>query len=52
VNVNPIGLPEAINLSFLDFFHYGEAKHDYVTAVRPLFDGLICAKHEARLLTT
>ena len=38
VNGTPIGVPEAVCLSFLDFFHYGNAKNDYLEVLRPIFD--------------
>jgi CubicO group peptidase (beta-lactamase class C family) len=37
-NGTPIGLPEAISVSFLDFFHYGSAKQDYLALFKPLFE--------------
>ena len=40
-NGTPIGLPESVCLSFLDFYRYGSAKVDYLTALRPIFDNLI-----------
>jgi CubicO group peptidase (beta-lactamase class C family) len=40
-NGTPVGLPEAVSLSFLDFFRYGNAKRDYLALFRPLFDDLI-----------
>ena len=39
-NANPIGLPEAVCLSFLDYFRYGHAKTDYLVALKPVFDAL------------
>jgi len=39
-NGTPIGLPESVSLSFLDFFRYGAARTDYLTAVRPVFNSL------------
>ena len=39
-NGTPIGIPESVSLSFLDFFRYGSAKVDYLTAIRPYFDVL------------
>jgi CubicO group peptidase (beta-lactamase class C family) len=41
VNSTPLGVAEAISLSFLDFFHYGYAKSDYLTAFRPVFEKMI-----------
>jgi CubicO group peptidase (beta-lactamase class C family) len=38
VNGTPIGVPESVSLSFLDYFHYGYLKNDYLTVLRPLFD--------------
>ena len=40
-NGTPIGVPEAISVSFLDFFRYGSAKRDYLALFRPIFDDLI-----------
>jgi CubicO group peptidase (beta-lactamase class C family) len=39
-NANPIGLPEAVCLSFLDFFRYGQTKNDYLVTLKPVFDAL------------
>lgn len=36
-NGAPVGLPEAAALTFLDYFHYGEAKHDYLALFAPIF---------------
>ena len=40
-NGTPIGLPESVSLSFLDFYRYGSAQADYLTALRPIFENLI-----------
>jgi CubicO group peptidase (beta-lactamase class C family) len=40
-NGTPIGLPESVSLSFLDFFRYGQAKRDYLTLLEPLFDDML-----------
>ena len=40
VNGTPTGVPESVSLSFLDYFRYGYAKADYLTAVKPTFDEL------------
>jgi CubicO group peptidase (beta-lactamase class C family) len=40
-NGTPIGLPEAISLSFLDFFRYGQAKRDYLALLKPIFDDML-----------
>jgi CubicO group peptidase (beta-lactamase class C family) len=39
-NGTPIGLPEAIGVSFLDFFRYGSAKQDYLALFKPIFDNM------------
>jgi CubicO group peptidase (beta-lactamase class C family) len=36
-NSAPVGLPEAVCLTFLDLFHYGAAKADYLTEIGPIF---------------
>ena len=36
-NSTPIGLPEAICVSFLDYFHYGAVKADYLAKFGPTF---------------
>jgi CubicO group peptidase (beta-lactamase class C family) len=46
-NSTPIGLPEAICLSFLDFFHYGAAKLDYLTELEKIFKQLRDAAQNA-----
>jgi hypothetical protein len=40
-NGTPIGLPEAVSLSFLDYFRYGQAKRDYLALLKPLFDDML-----------
>ena len=39
-NSTPVGLPEAAALTFLDYFHYGYAKRDWLTTVTPDFVAL------------
>ena len=41
VNGTPTGVPESVCLTFLDFFHYGEQKRDYLALLRPLFDNMM-----------
>jgi CubicO group peptidase (beta-lactamase class C family) len=36
-NGKPLGMPEALSLSFLDLASTGALKHDYLTAIRPVF---------------
>jgi CubicO group peptidase (beta-lactamase class C family) len=36
-NGTPIGLPESVSLSFLDYYRYGYAKADYLTLIMPIF---------------
>jgi hypothetical protein len=36
-NVAPIGLPEAVCLTFLDLLHYGRAQRDYLSLMAPNF---------------
>jgi CubicO group peptidase (beta-lactamase class C family) len=38
VNGTPVGVPESVGRTFLDYFHYGTAKVDYITVFRPIFD--------------
>ncbi len=40
-NGTPIGVPETIGVSFLDFFHYGYAKNDYFAIFNPIFEGML-----------
>jgi CubicO group peptidase (beta-lactamase class C family) len=40
-NGTPVGLPESVSLSFLDYFNYGEAKNDYLTVLKPIFEKLM-----------
>jgi CubicO group peptidase (beta-lactamase class C family) len=40
-NTTPVGLPEAIALTFLDYFKYGEAKSDYLKAAQQAFAELV-----------
>jgi CubicO group peptidase (beta-lactamase class C family) len=40
VNGTPTGVPESVCLSFLDYFRYGYAKADYLTALKPFFENL------------
>jgi hypothetical protein len=37
-NGHPVGLAEAIALSFLDVVQVGEVEIEYVTQLRPIFD--------------
>jgi CubicO group peptidase (beta-lactamase class C family) len=39
-NGTPIGIPESISMSFLDYFHYGYAKADYFPGAKAYFDNL------------
>jgi hypothetical protein len=41
VNGTPIGIPESIGHAFLDYFHYGAPKVDYLTVFRPIFDKMM-----------
>jgi CubicO group peptidase (beta-lactamase class C family) len=40
-NSTPIGLPESICLTFLDFLHYGKQQRDYLPLIAPLFGQMI-----------
>jgi hypothetical protein len=37
-NAQPIGVPEAIALSFLDFVHYGKPRMDWFATLKPFFE--------------
>lgn len=39
-NSQPLGVPEALSLSFLDLATTGTVKRDYLAALRPLFRGM------------
>lgn len=39
-NSRPLGVPEALSLSFLDLATTGAAKRDYLAALRPLFQAM------------
>ena len=39
-NGTPVGLPEAVSVSFLDYFHYGYAKQDYLALFKPFFENM------------
>jgi CubicO group peptidase (beta-lactamase class C family) len=40
-NGTPTGVPETVCLTFLDYFHYGAAKRDYMSLLRPIFDNMM-----------
>ncbi len=40
-NGTPTGIPESICLTFLDYFHYGAPKNDYLTLIKPVFQAMI-----------
>ena len=40
-NGTPVGLPESVCLSFLDYYRYGSAQVDYLTALKPIFENLM-----------
>lgn len=40
-NGSPQGIPESICLTFLDYFRYGSAKHDYLTVIKPYLGAII-----------
>jgi CubicO group peptidase (beta-lactamase class C family) len=40
-NGTPIGIPEAVSMSFLDYFRYGSAQADYLAKVKPIFEQMI-----------
>lgn len=46
-NGTPVGLPESVCLAFLDFYRYGAARVDYLTAIKPVFDNLINETQDA-----
>ncbi|WP_446745523.1 serine hydrolase [Silvibacterium acidisoli] len=37
-NGTPIGIPESVSMSFLDFYHYGAAQYDYLSIFQPIFE--------------
>lgn len=39
-NSQPLGVPEALSLSFLDLATTGAVKRDYLTAIRPVFQAM------------
>ena len=41
VNGTPTGVPESVCLTFLDYFHSGEAKRDYRSLIEPIFMGMM-----------
>jgi CubicO group peptidase (beta-lactamase class C family) len=41
VNGTPTGVAESVCLTFLDYFHYGEQKRDYMALIKPIFDGMM-----------
>ncbi len=40
-NSQPMGVPEALSLSFLDLATTGDVKRDYLTAIRPVFEAML-----------
>jgi CubicO group peptidase (beta-lactamase class C family) len=45
-NGTPIGIPESVCLTFLDYFKYGSPKNDYLALFRPIFDGMVRETHD------
>jgi CubicO group peptidase (beta-lactamase class C family) len=39
-NGTPVGIPEAVSQSFLDYFRYGSAQDDYLAKYKPIFEEL------------
>jgi CubicO group peptidase (beta-lactamase class C family) len=46
-NSLPVGLPESICLSFLDFVHYGKSQRDYLTLLGPIFQQMVAETQSA-----
>ena len=46
-NGTPIGIPEAVCMSFLDYFHYGSAQVDYIATFKPIFEQMIRETQDA-----
>jgi CubicO group peptidase (beta-lactamase class C family) len=40
-NGTSIGIPEAVSMSFLDYFRYGSAQVDYLPKFKPIFEAMI-----------
>jgi CubicO group peptidase (beta-lactamase class C family) len=40
-NGTSIGIPEAVSMSFLDYFRYGSAQAEYLTKFKPIFEQMI-----------
>jgi CubicO group peptidase (beta-lactamase class C family) len=46
-NSTPVGLPESICLTFLDFLHYGKQQHDYLALVGHAMDQMMAESQNA-----
>jgi CubicO group peptidase (beta-lactamase class C family) len=46
-NGTPIGIPEAVSMSFLDYFRYGSAQVDYLATFKPIFEQMIRETQDA-----
>jgi CubicO group peptidase (beta-lactamase class C family) len=46
-NGTPIGIPEAVCMSFLDYFRYGSAQVDYIATFKPIFEQMIRETQDA-----
>ncbi len=46
-NGTPVGLPESVCLSFLDYFRYGYAKNDYLAVLKPVFAAIVAETQDS-----
>jgi CubicO group peptidase (beta-lactamase class C family) len=46
-NSTPVGLPESICLTFLDYLHYGKQRRDYLPLVAHIMDQMIAETQDA-----
>ena len=46
-NGTPIGVPEAVSVTFLDYFRYGYAKNDYLAIFRPIFKQIVAETQDS-----
>jgi CubicO group peptidase (beta-lactamase class C family) len=46
-NSTPVGLPESICLTFLDYLHYGKQRRDYLSLIAHVMDQMIAQTQDA-----
>jgi CubicO group peptidase (beta-lactamase class C family) len=46
-NSTPVGLPESICLTFLDYLHYGKQQRDYLPLIAHIMDQMIASTQDA-----